>query len=311
MEKYTNDATTTLASGINNSVTSLSVSSATGFPTSGNFRIKIGSEIILVTAVSGTTFTVTRGQESTTGASHSGGDPVTHVLTAGALNAIRGDILGYDTYTNRPATPIASGLYVHSDGPIISHFDGSNWRGFGPIYKFVDPNLQTFTTNINTPNVYTTGKFQHFMEQNTGGSGPVGRGKAPPTAPYVVTVCILNNNISNFTNNGVCFGVKGSGGLSYMRPWHGRGNGGMRFLLTAATNVVDIDIVMSQIMWYRIEDDGTNLKYSISLDGEHFWQLYSETNTNYHGVVDYIWWGVEYFSGAAQASQATLLSWEE
>ncbi len=86
-EKLANNASTTLNGNINNSTTSVVVTSASGFPTSGNFRILIGNEILLVTAVSGTTFTVaTRGSiESTGAASHATGSQVTHILTAGAL----------------------------------------------------------------------------------------------------------------------------------------------------------------------------------------------------------------------------------
>lgn len=85
-ELYANGATTTLSSGINNFVTSLSVVSATGFPTqAGQFRIIIDSEIILVTLVSGTTFTIIRGAEGTTAASHSSGAIVTQILTAASV----------------------------------------------------------------------------------------------------------------------------------------------------------------------------------------------------------------------------------
>jgi hypothetical protein len=88
VEQFVNNAQTTLNGAINNSVTSLVVTSATGFPTVGNFRLLIDSEIMLVTAVSGTTFTITRGIEGTTAASHSSGAPVTHILTADALKNI-------------------------------------------------------------------------------------------------------------------------------------------------------------------------------------------------------------------------------
>ena len=85
MEQFSNNAQTTLSGGIDNVVTSLTVASASGFPTSGNFRIIIDGEILLVTAVSGTTFTVTRGAEGTAATSHGSGSSVTHVITAASL----------------------------------------------------------------------------------------------------------------------------------------------------------------------------------------------------------------------------------
>lgn len=85
-EQFANYVATTLNGAINNSVTSITITSATGFPAAAQYRIKIDSEILIVTAGAGTTtWTVTRGAEGTTAASHSNGAAVAHVLTAGAL----------------------------------------------------------------------------------------------------------------------------------------------------------------------------------------------------------------------------------
>ena len=69
-----NNASTTLASGINDSATSITVSSATGFPSiSGSqfFYVTLDDatnvEIVKVTGVSGATFTIVRGQDDTSG----------------------------------------------------------------------------------------------------------------------------------------------------------------------------------------------------------------------------------------------------
>lgn len=86
VEQFSNLAQTTLSAAITTTgATTCTVTSATGFPASGNFRIIIDNEIMIVTAVSGTTFTITRGAESTTAATHSNGATVTHVVTAGGL----------------------------------------------------------------------------------------------------------------------------------------------------------------------------------------------------------------------------------
>lgn len=90
-EQFANDYTTALNGGITAGATALTVDDATGAPTAP-FRIKIGAEIILVTAVVSNTFTVTRGEEGTTAAAHSDDDPVEHVLTAEQLNDLRTDV---------------------------------------------------------------------------------------------------------------------------------------------------------------------------------------------------------------------------
>jgi hypothetical protein len=87
-ERFANNASTTLSAAVETTDgTSISVTSAAApFPQTAQFRIIIDSEIFIVTDGAGTTtWTVTRGAESTTAATHLNGAAVTHVLTAGAL----------------------------------------------------------------------------------------------------------------------------------------------------------------------------------------------------------------------------------
>ena len=87
MEQLANAAVSTLASDIQAGTTSIPVQDGSNFPATGNFRIRIGSELILVIARSGNTLTATggRGAESTVAAAHYAGDDVKVVLTAAAL----------------------------------------------------------------------------------------------------------------------------------------------------------------------------------------------------------------------------------
>jgi hypothetical protein len=94
--KFTNNATTTLAAGINSSVTSLTVATGAGalFPSlSGSdvFYVTLANisgavEIVKVTARSTDTFTIVRAQDNTTALSWSTGDKVELRPTAGVLN---------------------------------------------------------------------------------------------------------------------------------------------------------------------------------------------------------------------------------
>lgn len=68
---------TTLAAGVTSSGTTITVASASGFPTSGTYTIQVDSEQMTVTAGQGTTtWTVTRGVNGTTVAAHSSGAAV-------------------------------------------------------------------------------------------------------------------------------------------------------------------------------------------------------------------------------------------
>ena len=92
---------TTLASGISNSATSMTVATGTGSALMGGVTLAAGNvdiftvaldvdtqneEIVYITAVSSDTFTIVRGQAGTSAISHTGGATVKHVLTSADLN---------------------------------------------------------------------------------------------------------------------------------------------------------------------------------------------------------------------------------
>lgn len=93
---------TTLASGISNSATSMTVATGTGSALLGGVTLAAGNvdqftvaldpdtqneEIVFITAVSSDTFTIVRGRAGTSAISHSGGAAVKHVLTSDDLDA--------------------------------------------------------------------------------------------------------------------------------------------------------------------------------------------------------------------------------
>lgn len=87
MEQYANLAQTTLAAPLAKGATTLTVVSAAKFPTRGTFRLIVDAELMLVTAVEGTTFTVERAIEGTTAVEHGAGAALTSILTAGSIGA--------------------------------------------------------------------------------------------------------------------------------------------------------------------------------------------------------------------------------
>lgn len=112
-----NNPSTTLNGAITSSATSITVTSSSGFPLAGNFKVRIDNEILSVTAVSGTTWTVVRAYEPYAGsqiaASHSNGASVTLVLSAEGLNQFTAVQIGGETITGLD-TP--SGLAISNVG---------------------------------------------------------------------------------------------------------------------------------------------------------------------------------------------------
>lgn len=106
--KFSNNASTTLAASISSSATTITLASSTGseFPTLGTdeyfYATLVNSsnqlEVVKVTARSGDTLTVVRGQEDTTARSYTAGDLIELRLTAQGIN---------DVVTNASAEAVA------------------------------------------------------------------------------------------------------------------------------------------------------------------------------------------------------------
>lgn len=126
IELFANQPVTTLASpGITStSATSCTVASSSLFPAASSagagsfFRVLIDSEIVYVTNVSGTTWTIVRGQEGTAAATHSTGATVTHILTGGMLAAFAQQI---ETVNTVATSGTAQTLPDPASGPSISY----------------------------------------------------------------------------------------------------------------------------------------------------------------------------------------------
>ncbi len=118
---------TTLNGAINNSVTALTLTSASGFP-SAPYTILIGTEEIRVTASSGTTVSaMTRGWDGTTAASHSNGDTIT-LLNWEWVNQGSATVTQMTNSGIYLSTPAASGVSFHSQVRPIASF--TSVRGF-------------------------------------------------------------------------------------------------------------------------------------------------------------------------------------
>lgn len=152
--QFTNNAASTLASGITSSATSLTVATGTGgiFPTltTGQFcyctlqnTAGTSVEIVKVTARSGDTFTIVRAQDNTSASAFITGDKFELRLTAGELNQLFAGVAqggGTDqvfienSQTVTTDYTITSGKNASSVGPItvnsgvtVTIPSGSNW----------------------------------------------------------------------------------------------------------------------------------------------------------------------------------------
>jgi hypothetical protein len=119
-ENYANSVATTLNGAIDDSTTSVIVTSTTGFP-SVNFVARIESELVLATGLGGSTYTVTRAVEGTAAASHASGVAFTHVLSAASLERLyQLSVNGTDLTARRRLDLIGRGFVADDNGSTTS-----------------------------------------------------------------------------------------------------------------------------------------------------------------------------------------------
>ncbi len=203
MERFSNNARSTLASGILAGDASLTVASAATFPNAPNFRLKIDSEIMLVTAVAGNTFTVTRAQESTVAAAHSAGATVSHVLTAASLlltiqentalpNGTSGQIL-----TSDGASDFGTAISHGSVGAVLRQ-TGATTAAFGQL-DLADADAVTGTLPVGNGGTGLAAAGTEGNVLTSTGSGWTSR--TPPVVFDNDTPLVANNITNNRTDS--------------------------------------------------------------------------------------------------------------
>jgi hypothetical protein len=119
IEQFSNNPVTVLDGAISSTSrpVTFDVAPIAGFPAGPQFRIIIDSELLLVTAVAGNTWTASN-VEGSAAATHADGAQVRHILTAGSLDAfVRKDSAGVVTVpaATAPSGSPASGGYLYVD----------------------------------------------------------------------------------------------------------------------------------------------------------------------------------------------------
>ena len=140
--KFSNNAVTTLSADISAGATSFTVASASTFPTLGASDwtyVSLTSEVVKVTAISGTTFTC----DATSGA-HASGESVELRMTAEILNDVAlGDDESLDAISNASAiTGNAVDVFIYDTS---NDSDGGAWRKRTQATSWYNETLNTST----------------------------------------------------------------------------------------------------------------------------------------------------------------------
>ena len=272
-EQLKNASQTTLNGAIDASQSSIVVTDGSVFPSTGNFRLVIGSEILTCSARSTNTLTVTRGAEGSTAASHSSGAAVTHIVTAASVQRVIQDYLPL-VGSNQPAL----GRIVADDGTTIltaSDFTAVNAGGSDVVS---DQN-----GTILMRKAVQTGASVHALVRSA------------PSTPYAYIACfeMLTSVTASLDrpNFGMVFRESSTSKLTTCELGSEHGTSQEPHLWrvtnrsgpTAALTAVAFArlFFMCPRLWMRIADDGTDIRFSVSADGFNWVLLYVASRTNH------------------------------
>lgn len=259
-ERFVNNAQTTLSGTITSGATNLNVADGSAFPSEGDFRIVIESELILVTHRTGNTLTIVRGIENTTPAEHTTGVDVKAVLTSAAIDQWKQDF---------PA------LYVAGQTPPCRMFDDNE--------DIIDVSDFTWANQGTSAAVDQDGGIKLTIPGSTRQMRVLYR--TAPATPYTVDMAFYLGSISldaqlagGFT---VGDGTKWSN-LSYypvdyklaMVDWPSATG-------TPAAGADSGQIMIPPMIWIKFTDDGANHTYSWSPDGGNWQVVHSQSRTDY------------------------------
>jgi hypothetical protein len=200
---------TTLTGAATSSGTTITVASVSGFPASYPYTLALdydtsSEELVNVTAAAGTTLTITRGQDGTTGVAHDAGaavkhvasardyrEPQEHIAASSAIHGVTGSVVGTtdtQTLSNKTLTTPTIGSFVNATHSHIAAATGGTltaaaiYYGFnsntgsytltindqGKILPFNTSSTGTVTVPLNASVAFPTGSFVNFVQSGTG-----------------------------------------------------------------------------------------------------------------------------------------------
>lgn len=257
-EVLVNDAVTTLNGAINGVVTSLTVTDGSAFPSDMDFRIIIDDEIMKVTQVATNTLTVERGVEGTSAAAHSDTADVAAIVTAQSLINVIDQSNDFMPSSLHPAK------ILDASGDVMTSSDFT-WfqQGTSTITDESNGNL-----TLITPTNSVSHQWRGMMID-------------PGSTPWTIETFIQVN-----------FGyLSGSSGLFWGTFMHETSSGKLmtlhnkQFNVGACSDWTDSSTFSAtnksfdngyDRTWFKLEDDGTNLTFSVGVDGRDYFEVLNE-----------------------------------
>lgn len=302
----------TLSGSISNSTLSVGVVDGTKFV--ANQVITIEDEQMQIASIASNTLTIatgTRGFNGTTAASHASSTLVYGNAIADHHNKVKDEIIAIETflsagvgaqinagtYSALPSPGTAGNIYIADDAPYWFRDNGASWDAYLPGWgKVTVPPSSSWTWESQGGSTvdFTNGLlYLHFTQI---GSFLRAYYRAAPSTPYKIRVIFrhsLDGGLAGVTggNDGFGLGFRDSSGkwIIYRLGM----NGVNAFVINGAkwnsissfsadyfttSNVPDSVLTNGGV---EIQDDGTNLILSLSVDGFHWEVIHTISRTNF------------------------------
>jgi len=329
-ENFENDTAALLAADVFPVDTTIEVKNEKNVPTP-DFRIVAGAEIMLVTGVVGSTWTVTRALEGTTADFHATDDEVRSPLTLEGLFNFLECFIDFGAIGDLPSPGIKGRLYLQDDpGWYIFHDNFTEWTARGGLNKVTEPDETGFSwVNQGSASTDTTDGGVQLITPAPGAAGENVRIRveSAPATPYTLRVAFIPTfSPEDQTSAGLIF-RRSTGGDAGKFIYY-------RIMYDTASSIAKNDIVISidkfsdpmtfdsnysqisgnsirgSMIWFQMEDDGVDLKFSISSDGKNYTEIESRSRTDFMtGGPEQIGYAVNSNTTAGEAVM-TVLSYE-
>lgn len=270
--QYMNNAIDTLDSSITNVATSLNVNDAILFPTKGNFYILIGNEAMLVTAVSGSTFTAIRGVQGTSAVAHESGSLVKGITNEGVLseyhqeNWVHGTI---DTPKFTITDPTTGLLSVVTDFTWVNQGSATALDRDGKIVLTVPADAgEQFRGLFITPPSPPYSIIQAWSHLGVNGG-------IDTTSPFPQTELVFRES-STSKMMSIVFMPRGNALERPDRLQVRRMTNNTTFLTSAFWQTWQFG---DGSIWCKIEDDNVDLKFHVGPNGKDWIEVFSESRT--------------------------------
>ena len=207
---------TTLTGAVNGSATSITVASVSGFPASYPYTLALdydtaSEELVNVTAAAGTTLTIVRGQDGTSGVAHDAGaqvkhvasardyrEPQEHIAASDTVHGVTGSVVGTSdtqTLTNKTLTTptiasFANATHNHTNAAgggtltgaaIYYGFNTSTGSSYtlvlsdaGKVLPVINSSANTITVPLNSSVAFPTGTAVTFVQTGAGQTSVTG-----------------------------------------------------------------------------------------------------------------------------------------